>query len=136
MDKDEVPESIPHTGSSGVKITSNRKKTVFANVDFSRVQHSLRFYTNHIGTSSTLFDIRVQFSDIDPSPDASSGTLYAVGTLTVLMSPEIAEILHKSLGKILDNYTHDYGKSRIPEGAITFGKDIVFGGDVTPPADS
>jgi hypothetical protein len=69
------------------------------------------------------------FSDVDPTQDGSG--LMAVSTVTILMSPEIAEILHKGLGRLLEGYRDDYGKSRLPEDAIEVprGKDQ----KITPP---
>jgi hypothetical protein len=123
MDSENTPSGSAGASESSVRIKGTRTKVSFADVDFSRSQQNLRFYANHVATSSTLFDIRVLFSDVDPSPDGTK--LIAVGTLTILMSPEIAEVLHKSLGNLLENYKADYGKSRIPEDAIKFSHERI-----------
>ena len=99
---DSQPESGPHV------------KTVnFGKVDYSKTQHG-RFYANHVGVNMTLFDIRLILSDVDVAGDGVS----AAQTMTVLMTPELAVLVHSILGKTLQNFTASFGKHRLPETAL------------------
>lgn len=87
------------------------KTTTFSQVDFSKTQHS-RMYVNHVGINSTLFDVRIVLSDVEPG----AGAVAALHTLTVLMSPELAKITHLALGTALENYSKMHGEFRLPAG--------------------
>jgi hypothetical protein len=85
-----------------------------AKVDYSSVQTGARFYANHVQTGATLFDVRLVFSDVDPSTEG----LKANSIVTILMSPELATILEAGLRSVIETYTESFGKARLPEGAI------------------
>ncbi len=88
------------------------KQVIFqsGDVDYSTAQ-GMRFYANHAAASATLFDIRLVFSDIEIAGDH----LKAIQTLTILMSPELAQMVHALLGRTLQNYKTANGPLRIPE---------------------
>jgi hypothetical protein len=98
-------ERARHTVGQG------EKRVNFSDVDYSKSQGAGRFYANHAGTAVTVFDIRLVLSDVDVVGDGVA----AVQTLTVLMSPELAQLVHELLGQALQNYTKAFGKPRLPE---------------------
>jgi hypothetical protein len=99
--------------ASAPELESKQTMAQFGKVDYGTSQ-GLRFYANHVAANATLFDVRLILSDVDVQGDG----VKAIQTLAVLMSYELAQLLHMTLGRTLENYAEAYGKSRLPEVAI------------------
>lgn len=113
---DKVPTQTPPSTAATPHSEPGRPEANeinYGNVDFTKVQGAGRFYGNHIAGSSSLFDIRLIFSDVD----IVNQRVVANQVLTVLMAPELAFLTHKLLGELLERYQRMNGKLRIPEGA-------------------
>src|SRR5690242_2341412 len=83
------------------------KMADFGQIDYSKSQMG-RFYANHAAASVTYFDIRLAFSAVQ----IDQGRVMADDTLTVLLSPELANIVHAVLGRAIENYVKTYGPLR------------------------
>jgi hypothetical protein len=93
-------------------------KVQFSRIDYTKSQQG-RFYANHVASNATLFEVRLVLSDVDVAGDGLS----AVSTMTVLMSPELAQVALLSLTNTLETYTKSFGGTRLPEGAIRFRQE-------------
>ncbi|SPF50688.1 hypothetical protein SBA4_4480008 [Candidatus Sulfopaludibacter sp. SbA4] len=96
--------------NSMLETHTQQKRVHYGNVDYSKAQ-SVRFYANHVAGNMTLFDIRLILSDVDVVGDHVS----AVQTLTLLLSPEVAEMTRIVLEEALTKYGQSFGKVRLPE---------------------
>jgi len=103
------------------EIESNHGIANFGKVDYRGTQ-ALRFYANHCGVSATLFDVKLTLNDVDV--DIDGGGVRASRSLAVLMSPELAQLLYMALGKTLDQYATNYGKTRLPESVKIGGVEV------------
>jgi hypothetical protein len=95
-----------------VEIKPLRLSVPFGVADYSTTQRG-RFYANHASGAVTLFDIRLIFSAVHV--DDNSPKVVADDTIDVLMSPELAALVHQVLGKALNNYRETFGKLRLPD---------------------
>ena len=101
--------------SVGPEVTSESHEADMSNIDYSKAKHG-RFYANHVGASTTMFDIRLILSDVDV--DRTNNKLIANETVTLFLSPELAFMVHAALGAALFNYTRKFGKLRIPDNFV------------------
>lgn len=97
-------------GTDAVEITEEAPQILRNNkVDFSKVEGNFRFYGNHASVSMTPFDLRLMVNDVD----VVGGVVTAKQSLTLLMTPELATLIHIILGKSLENHAKNYGPPRL-----------------------
>jgi hypothetical protein len=97
---------------SSPEIVGKSHAANMSNIDYTKTKHG-RFYANHVAAGLTMFDIRLVLSDVDV--DGENNRLVANETLTLFLSPELAFMVHASLGAAISNYTSKFGKLRIPD---------------------
>jgi hypothetical protein len=115
-----TPSENEHSTKTQADLKSG--KVQFSRIDYTKSQHG-RFYANHVATNATLFEVRLVLSDVDVTGDGLS----AVSTMTVMMSPELAQVALLSLTNTLETYTKSFGGTRLPEGAIRFRQEAESG---------
>jgi hypothetical protein len=89
---------------------ANRLMHQPAELDFSQADYK-RFYTNHVTSTMSLFEIRAIFSSVQ-GIDPETEKLVVDETLHVRMSPELALALLQTLRKTLHDYVAMFGSLR------------------------
>lgn len=88
-------------------------------VDYNQIG---RFYANHAQINLSLFEIRL-LANFVTGINSENGHLMASETMMISMSPEMAETVHRLLGKALEAYQRDYGPLRSPKSPAREAKD-------------
>jgi hypothetical protein len=103
-------ESQKRPDSQDVPVTEEpQKQAHWSNIDYSATSRTM-FYADHVQANITLFDVRLLLSNV--RVDSERGMLVAEQTLSLFMSPELADLTHTILGRALESYAKQFGRLR------------------------